>query len=211
MRLYEVHDTIREGFRVTQRPGAVEVRLGKDAETGNLPVLPVGNSIAKWLGHPDDSKEQFRLLHAALDEKPHGLYLVAAPPDEKDALVLLHRCCDPELGTTRVAEARGDFTEPEFITSVQGNDWRVDLYRFKAGDGLFMSIPAAVLGTTHPKRFRICLEECGPEVGEKLKQELVMKTSIRRPRVRESRRAPVHSGVQTSPAPLKRPSRELRA
>jgi hypothetical protein len=209
MQAYEVHDTIRAGLRLSVRPGAVEVRLGKDSETGALATLPVGNSIARWLGHPDDLNEQFRLLRASLDEKPHGLYLVAAPPTEKGALVLLHRCCDPELGTTRVAEARGNFTTPELVTSVQGKDWLVELYAFKAGDGLFVSIPAAVLGTTHPKRFRICLTES--EQGEKLEQELVLKTSLRRPRGREPRREPVHSGVQASPAPLRQPSRELRA
>jgi hypothetical protein len=175
----------------------------------------VGNSIARWLGHPDDLKEKFRLMRASLDEKPHGLYLVAANPEEKGALVLLHRCCDPEVGTTRVAEARGNFTEPELITWVQSKDWLVELYAFKAGDGLFVSIPAAVLGTTHPKRFRICLKAgdlAVSEQAEKLEQELVMKTSVRKPRGRDSRRrGPVQSGVQSSPAPLRRPLRELRA
>lgn len=209
MQLYEVHDTVREGFRLSLRPGTVEVCLGKDVEAGTLATLPVGNSIAKWLGHPDDANEQFRLLRASLDEKPHGLYLVAAPPSETGALVLLHRCCDPELGATRVAEARGSFTAPELITSVQSKDWLVELYSFKVGDGLFVSIPAAALGTTHPKRFRICLKAAGSV--ERLEQELVLKTSLRRPRVRESRREPVHSGVQASPAPLSRSSKELRA
>lgn len=209
MQLYEVHDTVREGFRLTLRPGTAEVNLGKDKETGSLATLPVGNSIAKWLGHPDDFHEQFRLLRASLDEKPHGRYLVAAGPEEKGALVLLHRCCDPEIGVTRVAEARGAFTEPELITSARGEDWLVELYAFKAGDGLFVSIPAAVLGTTHPKRFRICLKQDGPV--ETLVMELVMKTSLRKPRRREPPREPVRSGVQASPAPLQRPSQELRA
>lgn len=201
MRLYEVYDTVRAGFRLSIRPGVVEVRLGKDQEAGTLATLPVGSSIARWLGHPDDAIKQFRLTRASLDEKPHGLYLVAASPEEKGALVMLHRCCDPELGATRVAEARGEYTAPELVTSVQGTDWLVELYSFKAGDGLFVSIPAAVLGTTHPKRFRICL--MASEQGERLEQELVAKPSFRKARVRRD-------SVDERPARMW-PSKELHA
>lgn len=202
MRTFEVHDSVRKGFRLSMLPDGPAVGLGTDKNTKERIYLPLGNSIAKWLEHPEDQGQEFRLTRAELDEKPHGLYLVREADDNDKALVILNRQCAPELGVTRVAEARGNFSEPTLIADVQGEEVITELYEFKKGDGLFISIPAAALGTTHPKRFKIWWD------GEELQEELVVKTSRRGIRPRRSK---VQEPSEPKQVPQKSHVAELRA
>lgn len=142
MRLFEIHSEVRPGFRITIEPGRIGVRVGEEQ------FLPLGNSIAKFLAHPDDQRENFLLLHAELQEAPRGLCLTKQGEKEAmedpEALVFVIRNND-EQGVTRVEPSRKHPTPALILTGTSPGYVR-ELYLFKPGDGLYFYHPAAVLG-----------------------------------------------------------------
>src|SRR5512146_3288295 len=106
MWLFEVTDSVRPGVRLVMQPGRVGVPLGADKANGTTILLPVGKSISRWMGHPDDSGGTFTLYRAALKHAPSGRTLVKQPESEaiveRRALVFVDCCVDQELGRTRV-------------------------------------------------------------------------------------------------------------
>ncbi len=158
MWLFEVHDDVRTGFRLTLRAGEAGVPMGFDETTKATTWLPVGNSIERALQHPDDQTQSFVLIRAKLEDTTSGLCLVKQSEEdaraEKLALVLVDGCTDPEIGATRIAEAYNK-PSPELITCAQGSGHLRNLYVFRPGDALFISWSAKALGTNQPKRFII--------------------------------------------------------
>ena len=156
MWLFEIHDEVRPGFRVSMSPGPAHVLLGRDDACGNRTCLPIGHSIRKYLEHEDDADADIRLNHARLEERNVGLILVRhsveEAREERKALALVYGCSDPELGETRAEEAWGH-GKPEQVTFTQGDGCRCDLYVFRPGDALYIHWPATVLGTHRPKKF----------------------------------------------------------
>lgn len=192
MLLFEVHDSPRPGFKLVLKQGEAGVPMGYDDKVKGDTWLPLGNSVERWLAHPDDQQEKFVLMHAHLEEKNIGFCLTAQTADEaaleKRALVLVDSCVDRELGVTNIAEAF-DKPTPELVTYTSGAGSSRRLYIFKPGDALFVSWSAASLGTSRPKRFIITWDA--------EKRQLV-ETAVGRPRrnsrppkKQEKRRLPV--------------------
>lgn len=156
MLLFEVHESARPGFRLTLKHGEAGVPMGYDEKYGGDTWLPLGNSVEKWLTHPDDQQEKFMLLHAHLEEKNIGFCLTEQTTEEaaleKRALVLVEGCTDPEVGVTNIAEAFGK-TMPMLVTHTCGDGHSRRLYIFNHGDALFISWSAAALEASRPKRF----------------------------------------------------------
>lgn len=205
MLLYEVTDVVREGCRITLLPGAIGVSMGNDVATGTPTIIPVDDSIGKWLGHPDDRGLQFTLMRAALVEMSAELHLAAQTAEEAmaegKALVHLTRSCDALTGTTKVAAARGNYSMPTLLAAVQNNGTICELYEFSKGDGLFISIPAAALDADRPKRFKLLWD------GVALREELAQKVPRRRQAYLKAPEA-----EPTSPPVVQRSHlRELRA
>ncbi len=167
MWLFEVHDDIRPGFKLTLNAGEVGVPMGFDDAIKTTAWLPVGTSIERALRHPEDQKQSFSLLRAKLEDTTIGLCLVSQTEEEaraeKLALVLVHAITNPELGVTRIAEAHNK-PSPELVTFTQGEEHLRNLYVFRPGDALFISWAARALGTDHHKRFIVAWD------GEQLKE-----------------------------------------
>ncbi len=158
MWLFEVHDDVRPGFRLSLRPGRTGVSLGYDEEIGGESWLPVGSSIDKWLRHPDDQDLSFGLRHANLEDKNIGLCLTeqtAAEAARDDrALVLIEGCIDAEAGFVDIADAHNR-PAPSLVTYASGNGHVRKLYLFKPGDSLYVNWSARALNANQPKRFII--------------------------------------------------------
>ena len=187
MLLFEVHDSPRPGFRLILKQGEAGVPLGYDEETKGDTWLPLGNSVERWLVHPDDQAEEFVLLHAHLEEKSIGFCLTGQSKEEaaleKRALVLVDGSTDREVGVTNIAEAF-DRPMPELVTYTEGAGHTRRLYIFKPGDALFISWSAASLDSNRPKRFIISwqeVEERNAE-GETTRVMRLLETPVGRPR-----------------------------
>jgi hypothetical protein len=200
MWLFEVHDDVRPGFRLILKSGEAGVPMGYDDKVKGDTWLPLGNSVEKWLRHPDDQQQEFKLLHAHLDEKNIGFCLTGQTTDEaaldERALVLIDACTDREIGVTNVAEAFGK-TMPEFVLYTKGDGHSRRLYIFKPGDALFISWSAASLDSNRPKRFVISWDA---------EKKQLVETAVGRPRRASRPPKKQERSKHRSPAP----TRELR-
>jgi len=176
MLLFEVHESVRPGFNLVLDDGEAGVPMGYDDKVGGKTWLPLGNSVERWLTHPEDQREEFKLLHAHLEEKNIGFCLTGQTAEEaaleKRALVLIDGCTDPEVGVTIIAEAFGK-TMPELVTHTHGDGHSRQLYIFNHGDALFISWSAASLEASRPKRFIVTWDA---------EKKQLLETSVGRPR-----------------------------
>lgn len=202
MLLFEVHDSPRPGFRLILKQGEAGVPMGYDEKDKSDTWLPLGNSVEKWLAHPDDQNQEFVLLHAHLEEKSIGFCLTGQTTEEaaleKRALVLVDGCTDREIGVTNIAEAF-DKPMPELVTYTQGGGHTRRLYIFRPGDALFISWSAASLDANRPKRFVITWDA---------EQQQLVETAVGRPRRHSKppkKHAPQQERRQAQPREL-RPS-----
>lgn len=174
MFLFEVREHKEDGFKLVLRSDEALVALGYDTDSKGPVWLPLGNSIERWLQHPDDQTEPFRLLHAKFEEKGVGMVLTAQTHDEAlkegKALVLIEGSIDREIGVTNIAEAYGK-PKPELFSYTEDGSMIRRLCIFKPGDALFISWPARAIDAPGPKRFIIAWD------GEQL-----VETAVGRPR-----------------------------
>lgn len=177
MLLFEVNEEgPQPGFKLVLRHGEAGVPMGYDEKYRSDSWLPLGDSIEKWLVHPDDQQVLFGLLHAHLEEKNIGFCLTKQSKEEaaleKRALVLVDGCTDDNIGVTNIAEAYGK-TMPEFVLYTQGSGHTRRLYIFEDGDALFISWSAASLNSNRPKRFIVTWDA---------EQRQLVETAVGRPR-----------------------------
>ncbi len=162
MFLFEVREHIEDGFKLVMRGNEALVALGYDTDANGPVWLPLGNSLERALKHPDDQRQDFRLLHARLEEKSAGMVLTAQTREEAlaegKALVLVEGCIDQSLGVTSIAEAYGR-SKPEQISYTEDGCIIRRLFVFKPGDAIFISWSAAALDRDYPKRFILSWEE----------------------------------------------------
>jgi len=190
MWLFEVTDSVRPGVRLVLQTGCVGVPLGINKANGTTILLPVGKSISRWMGHPDDSDGVFTLYRAALKHAPSGRTLVKQPENEaiaeRRALVFVDRCVDQELGSTKIDKARGRKL-PEHIAGFEGLGYTRELFCFEPGSALFVCWPAAALEvfTGRPKRFIISWD--GAQLLEEACQRRLPSRRAREPMVSDAR------------------------
>lgn len=159
MKLYEVGEDIRAGFKFTvqedKKPHITVAVL--DDEYGGPACLPLGNSLCRELRHPDDQGQSFLLLWGKLDYQTAGMMLVAQTETEaaRDhrALVLIDRCYVGELMTD--VESVDGRTQPEHLTYAAGDGVRRDLFLLRPGDALYIRWHKDLIGARRHRKFII--------------------------------------------------------
>jgi len=160
MRFYEVSETIRSGFPITQEEGHKPYvgMVAHDDEYGTPACIALGRSIYRELQHPSDHSKQFRLHWGNYVNTTAGYMLVSQTKEESDAddraLVLITRCYLPNAGITKV-ESADDYLKPEHLTYAKGDGVRKELFLMQPGSGLFIKWDKRLLGTERSLTFII--------------------------------------------------------
>jgi hypothetical protein len=160
MRFYEVSETIRPGFPITQEEGHKPYisMVAHDDEYGTPACLALGRSVYRELQHPDDHPKPFKLYWGKYENTTAGYMLVSQTKEESNAdghaLVLITRCYLPDIGITKV-ESADAYLRPERLTYARGDGIQRDLFLMQPGSGLFIKWDKRLLGTDRSLTFII--------------------------------------------------------
>lgn len=99
MWFYELKAQLHSGFLIDMEP---EPRVKAQLDATRVLVLPLGRSIKRYLVHPEDTQQQFRMRFGDLQDSTQGLVLVKQEIEEakndQRALVLIGLVTDPTEG-----------------------------------------------------------------------------------------------------------------
>jgi len=99
MQFYELKGQLHSGFLINMEP---EPQVKAQIDATRVLVLPLGRSLKRYLVHPEDTQQQFRIRFGDLQDSTQGLVLVKQEIEEakKDqrALVLIGFIADPTEG-----------------------------------------------------------------------------------------------------------------
>lgn len=159
MKLYEVGEDVRAGFKLTVQEGITpHVQMATmDDLIGGPACLSLGSSLCRELRHPDDQGKPFVLRWGEIDYRSAGMMLISQKREkaERDhrALVLVDRCYVGELMTD--VESVDGRSQPEHLTYASGDGVRRDLFLMRPGNALYIRWHKKLLGSRFHRKFII--------------------------------------------------------